>query len=87
MTKKELRAIRVTSLAPNQYIIRTSTGTTFQSYDSPICTRFKDGSIELYPHWNYSSTTSKYRSRFLNETTAETQANIASGKYKLKEPT
>jgi len=85
MTKKELRAIKITALAPNQYIICTAIGTTFQSYDSPICTRFRDGSLELYPSWNYSKTTSKYRAQFLGETTAETLAKIDSRQYKLKE--
>ena len=33
--------------------------------------------------WNFSNTTSKYRNKFLNETTKETIAKIKSGEYKL----
>ena len=34
-------------------------------------------------YWNFSNTTSKYRNKFLNETTKETIAKIKSGEYKL----
>ena len=34
-------------------------------------------------YWNFSNTTSKYRNKFLNETTKETKAKIKSGVYKL----
>ena len=33
--------------------------------------------------WDYSVTTSKYRNRFLGETTAQTKAKIKSGEYIL----
>jgi hypothetical protein len=33
--------------------------------------------------WNFSNTTSKYRNKFLNETTKQTIAKIKSGEYKL----
>jgi hypothetical protein len=60
---------------------------TFQSYDSVIAikTTWEDGTqeVELDPtYWNYSRTTSKYRSQFLHETTEETKKKIESGEYK-----
>ena len=40
--------------------------------------------VELDAHyWDYSNTTSKYRARFLGETTKETQKKITSGEYIL----
>ena len=82
---------------PNQFLIteegRGALGNftkreTFLSYKSIIAviTRWPDETItELdETYWNYSKTTSKYRSLFLGETTKETQAKIKSGEYKLK---
>jgi len=46
----------------------------------------KGVSINTYldkKYWNFSNTTSKYRNKFLNETTKETMAKIKSGEYKL----
>jgi hypothetical protein len=46
----------------------------------------KGVSINTYldkKYWNFSNTTSKYRNKFLNETTKETIAKIKSGEYKL----
>lgn len=71
----------------NQFIIFDSEFTLFKSYDSVIIkTTFEDGKRVVYldeTYWNYSTTTSKYRNQFLNETTKETQAKIDAGKYKL----
>ena len=56
----------------------------FQSYDSIIAIRDLTGRVlldEIY--WNYSNTTSRYRNKFLGETTKETQSKIDSGEYKL----
>lgn len=56
----------------------------FQSYDSIIAVRDLTGRIFLdEKYWNYSKTTSRYRSQFLGETTKETQAKIDNGTYKL----
>lgn len=72
---------------PNQFIVHTPEATFFQSYNSIIVkTTFKDGQRVVYLdeyYWNYSRTTSKYRSLFLGENTQETKDNIKSGKYKL----
>ena len=60
---------------------------TFQSYESVIAvkTYWEDGlKVELDKlNWNYSSTTSKYRNKFLGETTKETQKKIDNGEYEL----
>lgn len=52
----------------------------FQSYDS-IIVKIHKGKVTLGKDWNYSLTTSKYRNRFLGETTKETQAKLDSGEY------
>lgn len=71
----------------NQYTIYNSNCTMFQSYNSIIVkTTFEDGKRVVYLdeyYWNYSKTTSKYRSQFLGESTKETEAKIKSGEYKL----
>ena len=59
---------------------------TFQSYNSIIARISTDpmgpNFIELdYKYWNYSKTTSKYRSLFLGENTKQTEAKIKSGEY------
>lgn len=78
----------------NQFIIydRNDCAEYFQSYDSiivkKVMCRDKDGNpywatILDEHYWNYSRTTSKYRSQFLGESTKETQAKIDSGEYIL----
>jgi hypothetical protein len=61
---------------------------TFQSYNSIIARISTDpmgpNFIELdSKYWNYSKTTSKYRSLFLGESTKQTEAKIKSGEYVL----
>lgn len=74
---------------PNQFIIETSEGTYFQSYNSiivfvPARGNTQYGSLALDEnYWDYSRTTGKYRNMFLNETKNETEAKIKSGEYKL----
>lgn len=84
---------------PNQFIIEewlhysgsclyTVKRKTFQSYNSIIARITGDPMgpdfIELdSKYWNYSKTTSKYRSLFLKENTKETEAKIKSNKYIL----
>lgn len=71
----------------NQFIIIDNNVTYFQSYRSIIAKReMVDGKFQITLdsfYWNYSVTTSKYRNQFLGESTAETQAKINSGEYKL----
>ena len=69
----------------NQFVIHDDAGNVFfQSYSSIIVKRDKAGKVTLdQGYWDYSRTTSKYRNQFLNETTSETKAKIASGEYAL----
>lgn len=59
----------------------------FQSYDSVIAIRtFWPDEIRIEldkEYWDFSTTTGKYRNKFLNETIAETRVKIASGEYVL----
>lgn len=67
----------------NQFEIRGEGRTVFQSYNSVIAVK-EQGKVTLDPvYWNYSKTTSKYRSQFLGETTKETQEKIDNGTYIL----
>lgn len=60
---------------------------TFQSYDSVIAVKTiwkEETDIKLDSHyWDYSTTTGKYRNKFLGEEKKETEKKIASGEYKL----
>jgi len=68
---------------PNQYILALDNCTIFRSYDTAIAVKFNDGTIVLSDDWDYSSTTSKYRNIFLDETTAETRRNIDNDTYRV----
>lgn len=69
---------------PNQFIIKSNTGITFQSYNSVIAYIPNEGPTQLDRNkWDYSKTTSKYRNQFLGETIKETQTKIDSGEYIL----
>jgi len=71
---------------PNQFVIETDDGRYFQSYKSIIAFRPYDRSKKIVldeMKWDYSKTTGRYRSEFLNECTAETRKKIASGEYLL----
>ena len=59
------------NVVPNQFIIYEDNGDiTFQSYDSIIC-QIRDGAlgyekvVVFGSNWNYSTTTGKYRNKFL----------------------
>jgi hypothetical protein len=59
----------------------------FQSYNSIIAERIVLNGKEFInldeKYWNYSRTTSKYRSQFLGESTKETEKKIKDGTYQL----
>ena len=56
----------------------------FQSYKSMIAKISNSGKVFLdRNYWDYSTTTGKYRNRFLNENIAQTRAKIKSGEYIL----
>lgn len=68
----------------NQFEILTDDGRYFQSYQTTIVFISNDGQIYLdATTWAYSATTSRYRSLFLTEDTAETKRKIEAGEYKL----
>ena len=76
----------------NQFVINGKGGDEyFQSYNSIIAkkeysTDSWEGTLSILldkKYWNFSNTTSKYRNKFLNETTKQTMAKIKSGEYKL----
>jgi len=75
--------VKLKTLAPNQVVVTEEEGTTLFSYDTPICTKLLNGDIILYPEWRCSVTTSKYRAKFLYESTKETQAQLDKGVYTL----
>jgi hypothetical protein len=71
------------NVVPNQFEITIKDTVFFKSYSS-IIAKIKSGRVFLDEHyWNYSRTTSKYRSIFLGESTIETQRKINSGEYIL----
>lgn len=50
----------------NQFVITDGNKTMFQSYSSPIVEIDRDSmTITVYPDWNYSATTRKYRNQFM----------------------
>jgi hypothetical protein len=68
---------------PNQFQIETPNAVYLQSYDSIIAKKEGGNTYLDETYWNYSKTTSKYRSLFLGESTKETQSKINSGRYIL----
>jgi len=72
---------------PNQFEIVTEDGVYFQSYASIIAfiPRHSDEFKTILDanKWDYSTTTGKYRNKFLNEGIADTRAKIKSGQYIL----
>ena len=68
---------------PNQFIIYTTEGSIFQSYNSTIV-KIENGKTYLdLNKWDYSKTTGKYRNIFLNENKKQTEEKIKSGEYIL----
>ena len=68
---------------PNQFIIDTPTARIFQSYSTIIAIK-QNGQVFLDKNsWDYSTTTGKYRNKFLGEGIAETRRKIKEGIYKL----
>jgi len=69
----------------NQFVITIENGDRiFQSYKSVIAIKTFCGKVQIdVDRWNYSRTTSRYRSQFLNESTKQTQEKISNGTYLL----
>ena len=67
----------------NQFVIYTTEGSIFQSYNSTIV-RIENGKTYLdLNKWDYSKTTGKYRNIFLNENKKQTEEKIKNGEYIL----
>ena len=69
----------------NQFLLRDDYGNRyFQSYNSIIVKIDNKGKVTLDErYWDYSTTTGKYRNRFLGEDKKETQRKIDNGQYAL----
>jgi hypothetical protein len=63
--KKKGNKMIISQLANNQFVINTNNGVYFQSYKSVVAHISRDGTITLGDDWDYSRTTKKYLSRFL----------------------
>jgi len=72
----------IDTIGPNHIIVYTGNEIRFFSYDTLIV-KIQNGQVYLSPKWKYSSTTSKYRNRFLDETTKETEAKLLNNVYKM----
>jgi len=69
---------------PNQFLIVTTEGQYFQSYESLIAFRNNNNKVYLdINFWDYSTTTGKYRNIFLNENKKLTTDKIKSNTYSL----
>ena len=67
----------------NQFVIYTTEGSIFQSYNSTIV-KIENGKTYLdLNKWDYSKTTGKYRNIFLNENKKKTEEKIKNGEYIL----
>ena len=67
----------------NKFIIYTTEGSIFQSYNSTIV-KIENGKTYLdLNKWDYSKTTGKYRNIFLNENKKQTEEKIKNGEYIL----
>jgi hypothetical protein len=83
MKVSNMYSTRTNNKVANQFVIKGNNATYFQSYNS-IIVKIEDGKTYLDEYyWNYSRTTSKYRSSFLMENTKETEKKIKEGLYIL----
>lgn len=73
-----------TGKVANQFIMTVDGMRIFQSYKSIIAVIDNSGNTFLDENtWDYSTTTGKYRNKFLGEDRRATEAKIKSGQYKL----
>jgi hypothetical protein len=69
---------------PNQFLIVTTEGHYFQSYETLIAFRNNNNKVYLdINYWDYSTTTGKYRNIFLNENKKLTETKIKNNTYSL----
>lgn len=60
--------MKLTTYAPNQYVINTDEKTVFQSYETVVAT-LQDGKVSIKEGQPQSKTTAKYLNRFLQDYT------------------
>ena len=83
MRVENMSSTKTNNKITNQFIIKDGNKVFFQSYKS-IIVKIEDNKTYLDEYyWNYSRTTSKYRSSFLGESTKETLNKIKNGEYIL----
>jgi hypothetical protein len=82
---KNFKSTKSNNAIANQFVITIENGDQiFQSYSSVIAIKTYCGKVQIdKDYWNYSRTTSRYRSIFLNENTKETRTKIDNGTYLL----
>ena len=69
-------------VAVSQYEIHAIGFTIFQSYSTIIAVRTAYGHVILDHSWgSWGNTTTRYRNKFLGMNTAETRANLESGRF------
>lgn len=75
------------NIVPNQFIIRDKLNNklSFQSYGSVICEIIDDDITLDIVYWDYSRTTSRYLSAFLDVPCKDIRKHISSGQYQLKD--
>jgi len=67
----------------NQFQLTTPEGRYFQSYQTVICFIANNGEVTMNTEYAHSTTTSKYRNKFLGEDTKTTDKKVKSGEYKV----
>lgn len=67
----------------NQRVLHYADRWEFWSYNSLIVKITLDGTVMLYPEWNASGTTNRYRKQFLGEGLSETRRKARAGTYLL----
>ncbi len=83
MTPKQFKNSQINHIKPNHTEITIAGYTAFYSYESLIVLKDPDSQIWLGEDWRISASTSKHRSRYLEESTKDTQQKLDSGEYKL----
>lgn len=78
MKVRNMKSARSNREVANQFVIEDDNRVMFQSYHSPIVEINRAlHIITVYPHWDYSVTTGKYRNQFMDEEGFYEMANKA----------
>lgn len=70
-------------LSDTHGIITTNEGKFLQSYNHIVVFKPIEGKIQIGKNWRYSSTTGRYRNKFLNENKKITEMKLKRGEYEL----